>query len=42
MASPGHHASDNSNHHWFDHIGNGPDHAWSGANNHAQHHDLLV
>ena len=42
MASPGHHASDNSNHHWFDHIGNGPDHAWSGANNHAQHHDLMV
>jgi hypothetical protein len=42
MASPGHHGSDNSKHHWFDHISNGPDHTWSGASNHAPHHDLMV
>jgi hypothetical protein len=41
MASPGHHAFDNSKHHWFSNISNGPDHAWSGASTHAPH-DLIV
>jgi VCBS repeat-containing protein len=42
MASPGHHASDNSEHHWFDDFSHGPNHAWSGAHTHAPHHDLIV
>jgi hypothetical protein len=42
MASPGHHASGNSKHHWFDNFSNGQDHAWSGASIHAPHHDLIV
>ncbi len=40
-ASPEHHASDDSKHHWSDNVSNGPDHAWSGASTHAAH-DLMV
>jgi VCBS repeat-containing protein len=42
MASPGHHASDDSKHHWSDNVSNGPDHAWHGASIHAPHHDLIM
>ena len=42
MASPAHHASDDSKHHWSDNFSHGPAHAWSSASHHAQHHDLMV
>jgi VCBS repeat-containing protein len=42
MASPGHHASDNSKHHWSDNASHGPDHVWNGASIHVPHHDLMV
>ncbi|WP_334356711.1 MULTISPECIES: VCBS domain-containing protein [unclassified Bradyrhizobium] len=41
MASSSHHAPDSSEHHWFDNISSGPNHAWSGASSHAPH-DLMV
>jgi VCBS repeat-containing protein len=42
MASPGHHASDHSEHHSFDGFSASPEHAWSGTHTHAPHHDLMV
>jgi VCBS repeat-containing protein len=42
MASPGHHASDDSKHHWSENFSHGPHHAWSGASIHSPHHDLMV
>jgi hypothetical protein len=42
MASPGHHASDQSNHHGSDDVSHGLNHAGSDASTHAQHHDLMV
>jgi VCBS repeat-containing protein len=41
-ASPGHHASDDSQHHWLDNFSHGPGHAWSSASHNAPHHDLMV